>query len=70
MLVLSRKPSESLLIDSTIEVKVISVSSNGRVKLGISAPDHIRIVRSELIDRAVDTAVIREESWLQEAVNP
>ena len=69
MLVLSRKPSESLRIDSTIEVKVVSISK-GRVKLGISAPDHIRIVRSELIDRGAGTAATRGESCPQEAATP
>jgi carbon storage regulator CsrA len=47
MLVLSRKPGESIQIDENIRVVVVSVS-NGRVKLGFEAPDHIRIQRSEL----------------------
>ena len=49
MLVLSRKPGESIQIDSNIRVVVVSVS-NGRTKIGIDAPDHIRILRTELED--------------------
>jgi carbon storage regulator CsrA len=48
MLVLSRKQSQSIQIDSSIQITVISVSQ-GRVKLGITAPDHVRIVRNELL---------------------
>jgi carbon storage regulator CsrA len=49
MLVLSRRSGESIQIDSNIRVVVISVSK-GRVKLGIEAPDHIRILRTEIED--------------------
>lgn len=50
MLVLSRKPAESIQIGSDIRVIVVSVS-NGRVKLGFEAPDDVRILRSEVKDR-------------------
>lgn len=50
MLVLSRKLGESIQIDSNIRVVVVSVS-NGRVKLGLEAPEHVRILRSEIKDR-------------------
>ncbi len=56
MLVLSRKPGESIHIDSDIRVVVISVS-HGRVKLGIDAPNHIRILRSELAHGESDVAI-------------
>jgi carbon storage regulator CsrA len=55
MLVLSRKLGESIQIDSNIRVVVVSVA-NGRTKLGIDAPDHIRILRSELEDWEADNA--------------
>jgi carbon storage regulator CsrA len=48
MLVLSRKSDDSIVIGSEIEVTVLSVNNN-RVKLGIRAPGHVRIVRSELL---------------------
>jgi len=53
MLVLSRKQGESLQIDSNIRVTVVSLSK-GRVKLGIDAPGHIRVLRSELLDWEAD----------------
>jgi carbon storage regulator len=55
MLVLSRKKSESLQIDAEIQVTVISISK-GRVKLGISAPDHVRIIRHELTGCSPDAS--------------
>ena len=55
MLVLSRKPGESIQIASNIRVVVVSVS-NGRAKLGFEAPGHIRILRTELKDREADNA--------------
>ncbi|OHB80442.1 MAG: hypothetical protein A2W31_01190 [Planctomycetes bacterium RBG_16_64_10] len=48
MLVLSRKSEDSIVIGSEIEVTVLSVSGQ-RVKLGIRAPGHVRIVRGELV---------------------
>ena len=48
MLVLTRKLSESVQIDSAIYVTVVSIRK-GRVKLGFSAPEHVHIVRTELI---------------------
>ena len=54
MLILSRKPEESIIIADTITVKVVSIDK-GVVKLGIDAPHNIRVLRSELI-RAVEDA--------------
>ena len=48
MLVLSRKPGESIRIADNIEITVIDIGG-GRVKLGISAPRDVHIIRSELI---------------------
>jgi carbon storage regulator len=47
MLVLSRKASESIMVDHDIEITVISVRGN-RVKIGIEAPGSVRIMRAEL----------------------
>lgn len=47
MLVLSRKIGEKLVIDGGIVVTVNRIAGN-RVTLGIEAPDHVRIIRSEL----------------------
>ena len=49
MLVLSRKVGESIYIDGTIKVTIVTVRGN-RVKVGIEAPEEVQIVRSELND--------------------
>jgi carbon storage regulator len=54
MLILSRKPEESIIIADTITVKVVSIDK-GVVKLGIDAPHHIRVLRSELV-RAIENS--------------
>jgi carbon storage regulator len=47
MLVITRKTDESLLIADNIEVTVLEISKD-RVKLGVSAPKDITIIRYEL----------------------
>ena len=61
MLVLTRKSGDSVQIDTVIQVTVISIGK-GRVRLGISAPDHIRIMRSELKSCGPGAAVTLKES--------
>lgn len=47
MLILSRKAGEKIMIGDSIEVTVGRISGN-RVTLGISAPNHVHIVRAEI----------------------
>lgn len=47
MLVLTRKKDERIIIGDKIKITVVEIE-NGRVKLGIDAPDEIEIVREEL----------------------
>jgi carbon storage regulator CsrA len=47
MLVLTRKPGEDIRIERNITVAVLLVGRN-RVKLGISGPSEIRVLRGEL----------------------
>ena len=47
MLVLTRRPGQSIVIDDDITVRVVSMK-NGQVRLGIEAPKHVGIVREEL----------------------
>ena len=51
MLILQRKTGESLQIGEDITISVVSIDSN-RVRLAISAPNDVAILRSELIDAA------------------
>lgn len=50
MLVLSRKPSEKIRIGDDIEIMVVRLSAN-TVRLGITAPRGVSIVREELVDQ-------------------
>lgn len=47
MLVLSRKQGEVIEIGDEIEITVLEISGT-RVKLGIDAPQHVRIKRKEI----------------------
>ena len=47
MLVIGRKKGESLLIGEDIEITIIKIE-NGSVKIAISAPKEIGILRKEL----------------------
>jgi carbon storage regulator len=49
MLILSRKPGETVVIDGRIRVKVIRVEGDV-VKIGIDAPSDISIHRQEVYD--------------------
>lgn len=49
MLVISRKPGETLLLGSDIKISLISISGD-KVSIGIDAPKHVPIIREELAD--------------------
>lgn len=48
MLVLSRKRKEVIVIGDGIAVEVLEITPT-RVKLGIVAPDDVRVLRQELV---------------------
>lgn len=49
MLVVTRKHDESVIIDGHIIVKVLGIE-DGKVKLGIDAPQSIKIYRQEVYE--------------------
>lgn len=66
MLVLSRKPQESIQIGPDITVTVVQVDGE-RVRISIDAPRDLRIIRTEL--RAfMDQGSIEEPAMLQESL--
>jgi carbon storage regulator len=48
VLVLSRKKGQSIVIQDDIEITVLEVEGD-LIKIGISAPKHVQIVRKELL---------------------
>jgi carbon storage regulator len=50
MLVLTRKTGQEIIIDNNIRI-IVASCGDGRVKLGISAPSHIKIDRAEVAAR-------------------
>ena len=49
MLILSRKKLERIMISDEIEITVVSIDGN-KVRLGITAPREVRVVREELAE--------------------
>ncbi len=47
MLVLARKPNQSIMIGDNIEIHVVEVKGD-QVKIGITAPKNIRVDRKEI----------------------
>lgn len=47
MLVISRKPGETIHIGTDVIVQINAIKG-GRVRIGISAPPHVSVRRSEL----------------------
>jgi carbon storage regulator len=50
MLVLTRKPNESVIIGDTIAVTVVAVEGD-QVRLGITAPSHVPVHRQEVYEQ-------------------
>ncbi len=53
MLVLTRNVGEKIVIDNNIRITIISVKG-GKVRLGIEAPDDIRVDREEVHERRAE----------------
>lgn len=54
MLVLTRKKGQSIVIDNDIELTVLEAEGDV-VKIGISAPKQVQIVRKELLSSIKET---------------
>jgi carbon storage regulator len=59
MLVLTRKPGQSIMIGDGVEVQVLSVAGE-KVRLGITAPRDVSIFRNEVYDRIEGEATAAE----------
>lgn len=49
MLVLNRKVGESIILDDDIEIYILE-EKDGKIKLGIEAPDNVTILRREVYE--------------------
>ncbi len=53
MLILSRQQNESIVIDDKITITVVELM-DGRVRIGIDAPNDVPIHRKEVYDKIVE----------------
>jgi len=60
MLVLTRNVGEKIVIDGNIEVTVVAVKGN-KVRIGIEAPDYVRVDRQEVHERRAEFAAEPEK---------
>lgn len=67
MLVLSRKNRERILIGENIWVEVVE-SRDGRVRLGITAPSGVSVLREELVPTSSIDSHASESSMALESV--
>ncbi|GAB6406055.1 hypothetical protein PMHK_34830 [Pseudomonas sp. MHK4] len=61
MLILTRKPSETIRINDDISITVLSVSGQ-QVKLAFEAPKEVAVHRQEIYQRIQDAAKARSKS--------
>ena len=50
MLILTRRPNETLMIGTNITVTVLGVKGN-QVRIGVKAPKNVAVHREEIFDR-------------------
>jgi len=67
MLVLTRKAAETINIGDDVVIKVIKTGA-GTVKIGIDAPDSVRVIRGELLEGAAVAESIEVPSAIYSGV--
>jgi carbon storage regulator len=65
MLVLTRKSEEAIKLGDSITITVVEIKGN-KVRLGIDAPDGVRIYRKELFEKIRDENVLSAGSSVDE----
>ncbi|WP_029688949.1 carbon storage regulator CsrA [Thermoanaerobacter sp. A7A] len=64
MLILTRKVGQAIVIGEDIEIKILEID-DGQIKLGITAPKNISVLRKELMevkDENVKAATVNKEA--------
>jgi carbon storage regulator len=64
MLVLSRKPTESILINGNIRVTITAIKG-GQVRIGIEAPSEVTVDRAEVHQRREEFADRDAEQFIE-----
>jgi carbon storage regulator len=54
MLILTRRPGETIQVGENIEISVLEIRGN-QVRIGISAPPDVLVLRSELVSTTPPT---------------
>ena len=63
MLVLSRKKNQSIVIGDNIQIEVLKISGN-TVRIGIAAPQEVKVLRGELAPFGISDEDSGSEEWL------
>ena len=61
MLVISRRPGESLVIADDVEIEILDCSGS-QVKLGIRAPREVRVLRKEIYLTSLQNAAAARDA--------
>jgi carbon storage regulator len=74
MLILTRRPQETLVVGDNIKVQVLGVKG-GQVRLGVEAPREVPVYREEIWvrmkrDRAGKAGAVQSEETVDEPLGP
>ncbi len=64
MLVLTRKKGQAIVIGENIKIVIVSVGGDS-VKIGIEAPNDIKILRAELVEAVRDINMVASKKMPQ-----
>jgi carbon storage regulator len=67
MLVLSRKPGETIIIGDSIRITIVAILGD-KVRLGIAAPPEVIVDRQEIHDKRVKLHADDADTAIHEAV--
>lgn len=66
MLILTRNRGQQIFINDDIKIKILSVTSNGQVRLGIEAPQDYAVHREEIYILQKNKDALHTETQTQE----
>ena len=65
MLILTRKPDETIIIGDDIKIQILNIRGN-QIKIGIHAPKSVVVHRGEIYQRIKNDAVKKEKNKKRE----